>query len=81
MKAKLTAIALGAIIASASHAAFAAPTATTTQAGTGNTAYTEQSLVAPSATVDASIIHVGDNNHAGDPLTQTPGIIQRNITG
>jgi hypothetical protein len=81
MKATLSAIALGAMLASACHVVFAGPTATTTQQGTGNTAYTEQRLVDPTSATTATIIQVGNNNHAGDPDAQTPGIHQRNITG
>ena len=77
MKATLIAISIGAILASASHAAFAEPTATTTQTGIGNSAYTEQTLVGPNATISATIIQVGNNNVAGDPALQTPGIFQR----
>lgn len=79
MKTALTAIALGAILASASHATFAGPTSTTTQTGIGNSAYTEQSLVDPAALASATIIQIGNNNHAGDPVAQNPGILQRNI--
>jgi hypothetical protein len=80
MKAMLTAIALGAILASAPHAAFAAPTATITQTGIGNTAYIEQTMVdATALPTSATIIQEGNNNHAGDPDTRTPGILQRNF--
>jgi hypothetical protein len=81
MKAALSAIGLGALIATAFNVASAAPTATTTQTGTGNTAYTEQTLVDPTAPASATIIQVGNNNRAGDPATLTPGILQTNITG
>lgn len=80
MKAAFSKIGLGALIATAIHVASAAPTASTTQAGTGNTAYTEQNGIDPTATASATIIQVGNNNFAGDPATQTPGILQRNIT-
>lgn len=79
MKPTFSAIALGAMLASASHAAFAGPTSTTTQTGIGNSAYTEQSLVDPTVLANATIIQIGNNNHAGDPVAQNPGILQRNI--
>lgn len=79
MKAALSAIGLGALIATAFNVASAAPTATTTQTGIGNTAYTEQYLVDPTAPASATIVQVGNNNYAGDPVLQVPGILQRNI--
>ena len=81
MKATLIAISIGAIFAFASHATFAAPTATTTQTGIGNPAYSEQTLAGTIAAADATIIQVGDHNTARDPASQTPGILQRNISG
>lgn len=80
MKATLSAIGLGALIASACTAAFAAPTSTISQTGIGNAAYTEHTLVEPTSAASATIIQVGNNNRAGDPVAHTPGIIQRNIT-
>jgi hypothetical protein len=79
MKAAFSKIGLGALIASAFNVASAAPTATTTQTGAGNTAFVEQALLDPLAPASATIIQVGNNNHAGDPVTQTPGILQRNV--
>ena len=74
MKTTFTAIALGALLA----CNFAAAQVTISQQGAGNSAYTEQQGTLqdywrPSATT----IQIGNNNHAGDPLTRTPGIIQR----
>jgi hypothetical protein len=71
MKATLPAIGLGAILACACNVAFG-QLATTTQQGTGNNAYTEQSTAFGVAT----ITQIGNNNHAGDPVTKTPGIFQ-----
>ena len=45
MQLRLSAIALGAVLACAGNAALAGPTVTTTQIGTGNSAYAEQMLV------------------------------------
>jgi hypothetical protein len=71
MKATLSAIGLGAILACACNVAFG-QRATTTQQGTANTAYTEQST----AFAVATITQIGNNNHAGDPVTKTSGIFQ-----
>lgn len=74
MKTSLTAIALGALCA----CNFAAAQVTISQQGVGNSAYTEQLGPLPaSSTPVATTIQIGNNNHAGDPLTHTPGIIQR----
>jgi hypothetical protein len=78
MKATLTAIGLGAIVACACNGAFA-QTVTTTQQGIANTSYTEQSSV-ETVSATATTIQIGNNNRAGDPDTRTPGIIQRNIS-
>jgi hypothetical protein len=76
MKASLSAIALGALLA----CNFAtAQTITITQQGTGNDAYAEQQgpLPGPGFNPAATIIQIGNNNHAGDPVSRTPGIVQR----
>lgn len=74
MKTSLTAVALGALFA----CNFAAAQVTISQQGTGNSAYTEQLGSRPaSSTPVATTIQIGNNNHAGDPLTHAPGIIQR----
>lgn len=80
MKAAFSVTGLGALIATAFNVAMAGPTASTTQTGTGNTAYTEQTVLDPTLATSATIIQVGNNNFAGDPASQTPGILQRNIT-
>jgi hypothetical protein len=79
MKAKLSAIAIGAILACACGGALAQITATTTQQGIGNTAYTEQ--IGNDPRMSATIEQIGNNNRAGDPVTKTPGIFQRPVTG
>lgn len=71
MKATLSTIGLGAILACACNVAFG-QSSTTTQQGTGNSAYTEQNT----AHAIATITQIGNNNHAGDPVAQTPGIFQ-----
>jgi hypothetical protein len=76
MKHRLSAIALGVTLVFAGTAALAGPTASTTQTGTGNSAYIEQNTVDP-LTI-AEIVQTGNNNIAGDPLAQTPGILQIN---
>ena len=76
MKAKFSAIALGAILACACGGALAQITATTTQQGVGNTAYTEQ-IGTIDQRITATIEQIGNNNRAGDPATRTPGIFQR----
>ena len=78
MKATLSATGLGALIASACTAAFGRTDGHDAQTGTGNTAFIEQTMLDPLAPASATIIQVGNNNHAGDPVTQTPGIFQRN---
>lgn len=79
MKAKLSAIGLGAFIACTCNAAFAGPTVTITQQGTGNTAYADQTTGINTTNSSATIIQVGANNHSGDPVALTAGIVQRNI--
>lgn len=75
MKTVLSSVALGAALACACHPVVAAPTVTTTQQGIANTAYTEQ--IGGDALTAATIVQIGNNNRAGDPLAQTPGIYQR----
>jgi hypothetical protein len=74
MKATLSAIALGALLA----CNFAQAQVTITQQGTGNEAFTEQQgAPTPGFGPRATTIQIGNNNHAGDPGTRTPGILQR----
>lgn len=74
MKTSITAIAVGALLA----CNFAAAQVTISQQGVGNSAYTEQVGAPPAySTPVATTIQIGNNNHAGDPLTRPPGIIQR----
>jgi hypothetical protein len=80
MQAKLSAIGLGALLACACGGALAQITATTTQQGIGNTAYTEQ-ISTTDFGISATIEQIGNNNRAGDPVTKTPGIFQRPVTG
>jgi hypothetical protein len=76
MKTSLSAIALAALLAC--NFAYA-QTITITQQGTGNEAYAEQQgpLPGPDFNPTATIIQIGNNNHAGDPGSRTPGILQR----
>jgi hypothetical protein len=75
MKASLSAIALGALLA---YNFATAQTITITQQGTGNDAYAEQQGPPGGPLIHAAtIIQIGNNNHAGDPVSRTPGIIQR----
>ena len=80
MKATLSAIALGAMLACTCGGALAQFTATTTQQGIGNTAYTEQ-ISSNDFRISATIEQIGNNTRAGDPVTKTPGIFQRPVTG
>jgi hypothetical protein len=74
MKTTLSAIALGALLA----CNFATAQVTITQQGTGNGAYTEQQgTPGPTPFPIATTIQIGNNNHAGDPVSHTPGILQR----
>jgi hypothetical protein len=74
MKATLSAIALGALLA----CNIASAQITITQQGTGNGAFTEQQgVMTPGFIPRATTIQIGNNNHAGDPATRTPGILQR----
>jgi hypothetical protein len=81
MKATLSAIGYGALIACACNAALAGPTITTTQIGTGNKAYAEQSLLNQDLSPTAIITQTGNDNDAGDPATQRGGIHQIGVGG
>ncbi|WLI91418.1 hypothetical protein Q4S45_09945 [Massilia sp. R2A-15] len=74
MKTTLTAIALSALLA----CNVATAQVSITQQGSGNGAYTEQQGTRyPGSLTAATTIQIGNNNHAGDPVSHTPGILQR----
>ncbi|SDF70393.1 Curlin associated repeat-containing protein [Massilia sp. PDC64] len=80
MTSRLSAIAIGAILACASHVA-ASQTITVAQQGNGNTASAEQVTPAPVPIFDpsattASITQIGNNNHVGGPGATSGGIFQ-----
>jgi len=81
MQSQLSAIALGVVLACASQFASAQSVVTLTQQGNGNTAFTEQLPASPSASLNATITQIGDNNHVGGPGGTTDGIRQLNIAG
>jgi hypothetical protein len=83
MKIKLSAMALGGVLAFVSQFATAqlTPTVTVSQSGTGNTAAAEQFGFAPGYGAVATIIQTGNGNHVGGPGGTTSGIIQSNSTG
>jgi hypothetical protein len=86
MKFTLSAIAAGATLACACQLAHAQSTVTVTQQGNANTVSAEQVVPNPNdpsvpRAANATVIQIGNGNHAGGPGGRRAGIYQRDNVG